>query len=103
MNYYYRKGACPSLKVCPLEGPLSEVPLTSNLKRLIEEVLGANDHTPHHRDGISQYVQAKDECVQLKQGLVAIVLSQQFDQSVGGLRLVFQVEQAKPENRQYTI
>ena len=60
-------------------------------ERLVEEVLGTEYHAPDHRDLVAKHVQAKDECVQLKQGLLAVVLDQQL-----GLGLVLQMEQAEP-------
>jgi hypothetical protein len=70
--------------------------VSSHLKWFIEEILSSNDHAPNNGHRIPQHIQAKDESVKLKEGLVAIVFGEEFSQAFASLGDVFKVEQAEP-------
>lgn len=66
-----------------------------DLEWFVEQVLSSYDNTSHYRYRVSKHIQAKDESVKFKQGLVAIVFHRKFSKALSRLRLEFQVKQAE--------
>ena len=68
----------------------------TNLEWLIKQVFGSNNHTPNHWHWVPKHIQAKDESVEFKESLGAIMLDEEVANSLDRLRLELQMEQTEP-------